>query len=186
MMGELTGEEQRKIREFRATCTDEAFKIIQPTRAYTVTELEADIDRHQPDVVYIDGFYFMTDRETGKRGGNWEGHDGLSGELKALGLARRLPVIITHQVREKQIHGKKGKGIDDGAMMGGTGIIMAADMVLGADIDDDKTHTISCTRSRLRYLDTIYGKWDWSVCAFSEVASPVDEDLYAYGKDGDE
>ena len=186
MMGELTGEEQRKIREFRATCTDEAFKIIQPTRAYTVTELEADIDRHQPDVVYIDGFYFMTDRETGKRGGNWEGHDGLSGELKALGLARRLPVIITHQVREKQIHGKKGKGIDDGTMMGGTGISMAADMVLGADIDDDKTHTLSCTRSRLRYLDTIYGKWDWSVCAFSEVASPVDEDLYAYGKDGDE
>ena len=44
---------------------------------YTVTELEYDIDRHRPDVVYIDGFYFMTDRETGKRGANWEGHDNL-------------------------------------------------------------------------------------------------------------
>ena len=49
-------------------------------------------------------------------------------------MNRMLPVIITHQVREKQIRGKKGKGIDDGAMMGGTGIIMCADMVLGSTL----------------------------------------------------
>ncbi len=187
MQGEaaLTKDEQRKLREFRADLGDSAFTIIQPVRSYTVTDLEADIDQHEPDGVYIDGFYFMTDRETGKRGGNWEGHDGLSGELKALGLARRLPVVITHQVREKQLHGKKGKGIDDGAMMGGTGITMAADMVLGADIDDDKRHTLSCTRSRLRYLETVYGTWDWSTCTFVEQAAPAapDESLYDYGKE---
>ena len=131
MQGELTDEEKRKLREFRATWATTSFTVIQPTRRYTVTELEADIDRYRPDVVYIDGFYFMYDRETGKRGGDWEGHDDLSGELKKIGMNHMLPVIITHQVREKQLTGKKGKGIDDGAMMGGTGIIMSADMVLG-------------------------------------------------------
>jgi hypothetical protein len=186
MMGELTHEEQSKLRDFRKYCTDEAFKIVQPTARYTVTDLEADIDRYQPDVVYVDGFYFMIDRETGKSGAHWEGHDNLAGDLKTLAMNHMIPVIITHQVREKQLQGKKGKGIDDGAMMGGTGIIMFADMVLGADVDDDKVHTLSCTRSRLRYLDTIHGTWDWSTCTFGEVAAPVDEDQFGYGKDDDD
>ena len=98
-----------------------------------------------------------------------------------------LPVIITHQVREKQLTGKKGKGIDDGAMMGGTGIIMFADMVLGFDVDDDMLRTISCTRSRLNYLDTVYGKWDWATApSTSRRPRPVTMTLYGYGKGGDE
>lgn len=186
MMGELTRHEQEALRDFRKTCTDQAFRIIQPTTRYTVTDLEADIERYRPDVVYIDGFYFMVDRETGKTGAHWEGHDNLAGDLKTIGMTRMLPIIITHQVREKQLTGKKGKGIDDGAMMGGTGIIMFADMVLGVDADEDGLRTVSCTRSRLKYLDTIHGTWDWSDCTFNPAAAPVDESAFGYGKDNDD
>lgn len=186
MMGELTKQEQQLLREFRENCTDQAFRIVQPTSSYTVTELEADIDDFRPDVVYIDGFYFMTDRVTGKSGANWEGHDSLAAELKSVAMGRMIPVIITHQVREKQLTGKKGKGIDDGAMMGGTAIIMFADIVLGVDVDDDKLRTISCTRSRLNYLETIQGTWDWTVCVFNEQAARVREDDFAYGGRNDD
>lgn len=186
MMGELTRDEQNRLRDFRKDCTADAFKIVQPTGRYTVADLDADIDRYQPDVVYIDGFYFMSDPETGKSGANWEGHDNIASDIKRLAMQRMLPVLITHQVREKQLQGKKGKGIDDGAMMGGTGIIMFADLVMGFDVDDDKIHTVSCTRSRLRYLDTIHGTWDWSACVFGEVERMVDEGQFGYGKDDDD
>lgn len=186
MMGQLTRQEQDQLRDFRTTCTDSAFRIIQPTSRYTVTELEADIDDFSPDVVYVDGFYFMHDRVTGKPGSNWEAHDNLANELKRIGMVRMVPVIITHQVREKQLHGKKGAGIDDSAMMGGTAIIMYADMVLGVDVDDEHVRTISCTRSRLKYLDTIHGTWDWSDCTFHEQAATVDASQFGYGQEGDE
>ncbi len=192
IMGELKHDKvsQQKLRDFRDMCSDKSFRIVQPTGRYTVTELEADIDRFQPDVVYIDGFYFMSDRITGKPGSNWEGHDNLANELKHLGMNLMIPVIITHQVREKQLTGKKGKGIDDQAMMGGTGIIMYADMVLGCDVDDEdphnKTHTLTCTRSRLRYLDAVHGRWDWHQCTFHEVEEQVDQAQFGYGKEDSE
>jgi HAE1 family hydrophobic/amphiphilic exporter-1 len=59
--------------------------------------------------VYVDGFYFMLDRQTGKNGGSWEGHDNLAREMKELAMRREIPVIVTHQVREKQLTGKKGE-----------------------------------------------------------------------------
>jgi hypothetical protein len=186
MMGELTREEQELLREFHKNDPAEGnFRIIQPTGRYTVADLEADIDRHKPDVVYVDGFYFMTDAETGKSGAHWEGHDNLANDLKKLAMNQMIPVIITHQVREKQLTGKKGKGIDDGAMMGGTAITMFADLVLGVDADEEGRRTVSCTRARLRYLTTVYGTWNWSDCTFTEQSAPVDEEKYAYGRDDD-
>ena len=188
IQGGMSKEDKAKLREFDAAKPkDGRFHIVQPMSRYTVTDLEADIDRHHPDVVYLDGFYFMYDDKTGKRGSDWEAHDNLSGDLKTLGMNLGIPVIITHQVREKQLTGRKGKGIDDGAMMGGTGITMAADMVLGVDIDDDNVHTLSCTRSRLRYLTTVHGRWDWAKSEFTEVdAEPdqPDQSVFDYGKDG--
>lgn len=163
----------QKLRKWRKEYVGEydggAMVIVQPTGGYTVTDLEYDIDLYQPEVVYVDGFYFMLDRLTGKNGGSWEGHDNLAREMKELAMRRNLPVIVSHQVREKQLTGKKGAGIDDGAMMGGTGLIMASDMVLGFDADESepKVHTISCTRSRTGYLRTVKGTWDWSTCTFT-------------------
>ena len=186
MQGELTRQEQDKLREFRADCTDEAFRIVQPIGRYTIDDLSAEMDRYEPDVVYIDGFYFMIDKETGKSGGQWEGHDNLASDLKKLAMANMIPVVISHQVREKQLTGKKGAGIDDGAMMGGTAIIMFADLVLGVDADEDGLRTLSCTRSRLQYLKTIHGTWDWSTCAFTEQEVSVDEGKFGYGEDKDD
>ena len=58
--------------------------IIQPTTRYTVSDLESDIERYRPDVVYIDGFYFMFDRgDSASWASDWEGHDGLARRAEA-------------------------------------------------------------------------------------------------------
>jgi len=96
-----------------------------------------------------------------------------------------IPIIITHQVREKQLTGKRGAGIDDGAMMGGTAITMFADLVIGVDANEGgETRTLSCTRSRLQYLDTVHGQWNWSNCTFSETSNPFDQEVFGYKTGG--
>lgn len=173
--GKLNDAEKRSVRrtyEERGEYEPLVY-IVEPGEKYTVTDLEGDIDRYQPDYVIIDGFYFMRDRETGKPGSHWEAHDNLAADLKRTAMHRKITVLVTHQVREKQLAGKKGGGIDDGAMMGGTGLIMASDMVLGLDVNDAHEHKISCTRSRTGYLLTVRGTWDWNTCTFTAYA---DED----------
>ena len=176
MQGELTAEEQDKLRAFRADCTDEAFRIVQPDGRYTVTDLEADVERYQPDVVYIDGFYFMTDRadrQVGRRSGK------ATTTSRMTSRRWRWP----HDPRGHQppgageaAHRQEGQaGIDDGAMMGGTAHHHVRRTWCSAwtPTTTEARRTISCTRSRLQYLTTVHGTWDWSKCTFSEQAAPV-------------
>ena len=168
MQGETSDGDAARLRKFREGCTDDVFKVIQPTGRFTIADLERDIERYNPGIAFVDGFYFMTDGRTGKPGSNWEGHDNLASDIKALAM--------------KQLTGKKGAGIDDSAMMGGTAIIMFADLVIGVDADPE-THvrTLSCTRSRLMYLETIHGMWDWKTCTFSKADNPFDVELFQTG-----
>lgn len=177
--GRLDSREKQKVRDFREDMSNiEAdFRIIEPTGRYTLDDLEEEVAKFDPDLVVIDGFYFMYDRTSGKSGSHWEGHDNLSGELKGVTLSNKISTIVTHQVREKQIAGKKGKGIDDGTMMGGTGLIMAADAVFGIDIDPETQENIlTQTRGREGYLSSIKGVWDWEKSTFNEVEWYEDED----------
>lgn len=167
--GRLTDREKTKIRAARSQRgTDEMMMIRQPTAAYTVTDLEADIDRLNPAVAYVDGFYFMIDRISGKPGAHWEGHDNLARELKELAMRRGITIVTTTQIREKQAGGsKKGSGFDDNTMMGGTGLIMASDMVLSLDMDtESKINTLTCSRTRTTWLPTVKGEWKWKYCEF--------------------
>lgn len=170
LRGRLTDQEKTKIRAARSKRgEDEMLMIRQPTAAYTVTDLEADIDRLNPAAVFVDGFYFMIDRVTGKPGGNWEGHDNLARELRELVMRRDITLVTTTQIREKQAGGKKGGGFDDNTMMGGTGLIMASDMVLTLDMDDAKVNTLTCSRTRTTWLPTLRGQWKWKYCEFEEI-----------------
>ena len=177
MLGELRDDDEKdKVR--RVYRDKEEYEpsvyIIEPAERYTVTDLQADIDKYQPDYVVVDGFYFMTDRISGKPGAHWEGHDNLAREVKRLAMQARVVILVTHQVREKQLGGKKGAGIDDGAMMGGTGLIMASDMVLGLDVNDDRVHKITCTRSRSQYFAGVRGDWDWETSTFTAHTEDTD------------
>jgi hypothetical protein len=174
--GELTETEQRRLRrvfEDKGRYEESMF-IIQPNEAYTVTDLEGDIDKYQPEFVVIDGFYFMTDHDTGKSGGNWEGHDNLARDIKRTALRHELPTLVTHQVREKQVTSKKGAGFDDNAMMGGTGLIMASSAVVTVDMDADRVNKLSWARGRDGYLDSVRGEWDWETCVFNELEDEAD------------
>lgn len=141
------------------------FCVIQPTGKYGVAEIETDAESCEPGIIYVDGFYFLTDPATGRMGAHWEAHDNLARGLKALAMRLDIPVVVTHQVREKQL-GSAGGGIDDAAMMGGTGLRMASDLVLGIDKGKDGIVTVNCTASRNEYLKAVRGEWNWDTYRF--------------------
>jgi hypothetical protein len=143
------------------------FKVIQPTGSFTIVDLENHIERLNPDVVYVDGFYLMTDVHSGEGGGSWKGQDNLAKDMKMLAMRRNITILASHQVRTKQLQGKK-KEIDSSASMGGTALNMWATTVMGIDIDEDlSTHTVKSMESRIGYLPTVRGTWDWDTCTFN-------------------
>lgn len=175
-----TEQAKNKVRDFwdeNIRGYDSSFQVVQPTSRYTVADLEMDADSFDAQVVYVDGFYFMTDAETGYSGADWRGHDNLARDLKGLALRKDFPLFVTHQLREKQL-GKAGGGVkDDGAMMSGTGLRMASDMVLTYDKDiETGAVVITNTASRLSYLPTITGTWDWQTFRFDAEIKVETED----------
>jgi hypothetical protein len=178
----LSREDAAKVRDFwekeMATAT-ESFVVVQPVAKFTMADLEYEIEKAEPDMVFIDGFYFMTDETTGRTpGSSWEAHDNLARDLKSLAMRARIPVIVTHQAREKQL-GKAGGGFDDIAMMGGTGLRMASDMVFTFDKDELGVVTIKNTAARRGYVKTVKGEWDWDAFTFIAYAAG-DEDETDY------
>lgn len=175
----LSRADEQKIRDFwdrEMKSGAEAFNVVQPISKFTMADLEYEIEKHEPDIVYIDGFYFMTDEATGRSpGSSWEAHDNLARDLKNLGMANRFPVWVTHQAREKQL-GKAGGGFHDTAMMGGTGLGMASDMVWTIDKGDDHVVTIRNTAARRGYVPTIRGEWDYETFEFVAYEGEVEED----------
>jgi AAA domain len=157
----------------------EAFCVVQPVGRFTIVDLEYEIEKFEPDIIYIDGFYFLTDVATGRTpGSSWEAHDNLARDLKNMAMRNRFPIWVTHQAREKQL-GKAGGGFHDTAMMGGTGLGMAADMVFTIDKGDDRVVTITNTAARRAYLPKIKGEWDWDEFNFiAYEAGEDDEDDY--------
>jgi hypothetical protein len=178
----LSREDEEKLRTYWKTEMEsgaEAFSVVQPIAKFTMIDLEYEIEKFEPDIVYIDGFYFLTDAVTGRTpGSSWEAHDNLAKDLKNLAMRNRFPVWVTHQAREKQL-GKAGGGFHDTAMMGGTGLGMASDMVFTIDKGEDRVITIKNTAARRAYLPTICGEWDWDAFEFQAYeATEDDEDDY--------
>ena len=178
----LGPEQEKEVRVFWEREMEDAagaFNVIQPVSRFTINDLEYEIEKFEPDIIYIDGFYFMTDATTGRSpGSSWEAHDNLARDLKNLAMRMRIPVWVSHQAREKQL-GKAGGGFHDTAMMGGTGLGMASDMVFTVDKGEDHVVTIKNTAARRGYLPTIKGEWDWDRFEFRAYeATEDDEDDY--------
>lgn len=179
LRGRLTEKQEEKLLQMQEKRgLDGRLHVLQPTGAYTITDLESDIDRYEPDYVVVDGFYFLIDHITGKSGANWEGNDNLSREIQEVTLRRNITTLVTMQIREKQARaGKKGGGFDDNSIVGGTGLTMACFYMFTLDYDPDtKINTMTNTRARTGYLPTLRGTWAWGRFEFDPAGDDWDEE----------
>jgi hypothetical protein len=162
-LGKLRPDEKTRAREFDAEIRPQSsrFRVSHKKAMVTMDDLEAEVDKYRPDVVYIDGFYFMQDRITRKSAGSdWQANENLAAELKTFAMDRKLVVVTSTQAQEKQQGSKKKRGIEARTIMGGTGLNKASDLMLGASSDDDGVF-LNEVLSRFTHVPELVIRWDW-------------------------
>ena len=170
--------ERRRLGEFYDRLTDEGvpFWVAQKFSAFTVEDVRADIERYNPHVIYIDGFYFMEDRDGDSAATNWKAIEHIAADLKALAMETEKTIIISTQSQEKQQGKKKTPGIEAKTIQGGTGLLKSSDLVLGLDVDGRDVF-INDVRNRYGHLDTLQINWDWNEMQMEVIPFTYDFDM---------
>jgi hypothetical protein len=161
----LLAHQEAAAREFYQELTKEPgsprFIISEQKAMLSVTDIEAEIELHNPHIVFIDGFGFLRDYATGKSAGvDWQAHENAADQLRALALEKQVPVIVTAQVQEKQ-HDRRKTGIAGASMQSGGGLLRVSSLVLGFDKDDTGLVNINCVVSRFTPPEDVSLRWDW-------------------------
>lgn len=168
--GWLSSDEKDRVAKlndrFTADRSDVPVRISKKRALITMDDIISEVHRYRPHIMYIDGFYFMRDRITGKTAGpDWQAHENLAAELKILAATEQMPILVSTQVQEKQ-HNKEA-GIEERSMMGGTGLLRYSDLVIGLDRDKETTrHTMSCLLSRYSTFPDVSCFIDWTSMNF--------------------
>jgi len=159
--GRLRDSEKDKVREFHneLVADEEASIIISKKKSLiTVEDIRDEIRLYNPAIVYIDGFDFMVDKNTGKMTRDWQANEFVANELKAIALEEEVTIVVNTQVQEKQYSPKFG--IEARTIAAGTGLLKASDLVIGADLTD-RQHTLNCVLSRYEYFEPVVIEIDW-------------------------
>jgi KaiC/GvpD/RAD55 family RecA-like ATPase len=165
---DLTVAQRRKIEDFMTSLEEDVhgggynFRIAEDDGSFTVDRLHADISKYKPEMVYLDGFYFVVDRHAGKTAGaDWIANENVARELKTAARQHKIGMLVTTQAQEKQ-HNQRVAGIEGRTMMGGTGLLRTSDLILGADIDRvTRVITLNCVMTRYAHVGTGKYCWDW-------------------------
>ncbi len=177
--GQLRDSEKRAIRAAHAQFVedkDNHIKISKRHARLTIEDIRRDIEELGTDVVYIDGFYFMHDPDTGKGANDWKANENLAADLNALALEFSIPIVVTTQVQEKQ-HNSKSRGVEASTIQAGTGLLKASSLILGMDkCAEDDVLTINNVFSRFAPVRTTNIRWDWDIM-FPDVVENYEPDV---------
>jgi replicative DNA helicase len=109
--GELGDADQQKVRAFLQEVQENKIRFVMEHRSYcTVYDIEALIERHKPDVVFVDYLGLMDGHKNYFKSSNEikEKMRDISKELKQLAVKFEIPVVAVHQ-SNRDFDEEKGK-----------------------------------------------------------------------------
>lgn len=174
--GSLRDSEKDRVRNFQEDIayTDVArFIVSEKKTMITLDDIESEVRKHRPHIVYIDGFSFMVDRKTGRMTDDWQANENVAAELKSFAMENHVVVFVNTQAQEKQY--SSSKGIEGRLIQGGTGLLKASDLVIGGNKEDDVI-TFTNILSRFEQIPTTYVQVDWESLEFLLMTVPQLED----------
>lgn len=169
MTGTLSSEEEEKLsRALRQTSKMEhKFWLGDSAAGNTVSALEAKIQHHQPDIVFVDGVYLMVDEQTGEHN-TPQALTNITRSFKRLAQRRDICLVISTQVLNWKL--KKGNVTAD-AIGYSSSFYQDSDVILGLqrpaeDMDDVRLLKVvasrNCPNTETQML------WDWEGSTFKE------------------
>lgn len=165
--GHLRDSEKQRVREFQKeiTSSDVARFIVSEKKSMiTLDDIESEVRKYRPHIVYIDGFSFMVDRKTGRMTDDWQANENVAAELKSFAMENNVVVFVNTQAQEKQY--SSAKGIEGKLIQGGTGLLKASDLVLGCNKEEGDVIIFNTTHSRFEQPPTVYVTVDWEQMSF--------------------
>lgn len=133
----------------------------------TVSGVEAKIEQHTPDIVFVDGLYLMRD-ELGEDEGSPQALTNITRNLKRLCQRRNVPIVGSTQALLSKV--SKKKGVDAQSIGYSSSFAQDSDVILGlqADDNDEESRILkvvmsrNCGRVETRLI------WDWTTSTFEE------------------
>jgi len=163
---------QRKIEEENESSG--AFILsTDTTSTTTVSGLRAKIDTHAPDLVVVDGAYFMDD-ENGEPKGTPRALTNITRSLKRLAQAKKIPVVITTQALSWKV-GKGGK-LDANAVGYSSSFVQDSDVLLGVEkqAEDEGMFILRIVLSRNTGPRATRLFMDWDTSQFEELGEVIE------------
>jgi len=131
-----------------------------------VSQVAAKIERHKPDIIFIDGMYLMDDDQRARD--NWLKISNISRDMKRLAKRVMIPIIATVQFNRSADNAK-----GDASNIAYGDIAKDADVILGLFQDEDqrldKRMTLRVLKQREGSRPEIELDWDMANMKFSEV-----------------
>ena len=129
-----------------------------------VTNISALIDKHQPDVVIVDGAYLMTDDEDED---DWHGIMKVWRGLKQICLAKKVPIITTSQLKDNE-------KVSLGKIAFSKAIANECDVVIALEQSEEMRNDKEIKWKPLKLRDSemsmwFMTNWDWNAMNYQPI-----------------
>lgn len=167
--GTLTPDEYKRLeRSWRGlTAMPEFFVSNDINSAMTLSGLQAQVERYEPDIVFVDGVYMMRDEE-GEPQGSPQALTNLTRGFKRLAQNLDLPIVISTQALGWKTD--KRRGLTGDSIGYSSSFLQDSDLILGVErteVADINKVKVLDGRSAPRMEKHI--RWDWDSGTFEEL-----------------
>lgn len=152
---------------------DWPFRFMDISSGGTLSAIEAQIERHEPGLVVVDGIYMMTDEVTGESN-SWEALTNITRGMKRLATRRGVPIIINSQALRSK---SKGERLSTDSAGYSSSFGQDSDVMLGVERvqpgagEDETTHAyerilkiLASRNSGLAQVDLVFDYDEGRIC----------------------
>lgn len=146
--------------------------------ATTLSGLQAQVERHQPDIVFADGIYMMRDEE-GEAPGSPQALTNITRGFKRMAQSLDIPVVISTQALDWKTD--KRRGLTSSSIGYSSSFSQDSDLGIGVEgTDVPDINKVKLLFARSAPLMERFIRWDWDTGTFEE----LDHNPFGKSKDG--
>jgi replicative DNA helicase len=155
--GQLSIKDETKYREYLNHMAEKEVNFVVELATGGVTNIAALIDKHEPEVVFVDGAYLMTDDEDDD---DWRGTMKVWRGMKQICLAKKVPIVATSQSKESE-------KVTLGKISFSKALANECDVVIALEQDSEMFKMKDMMWKPLKLRDSemtgyFVTKWDWN------------------------
>lgn len=165
---------QRSLKQYAADAENDFILSADINSATTVSGARAKIEHHNPDIVFIDGLYFMDDESGEFAKGTPQAMTNITRGLKRVAQKTRTPIFGTTQA----LTWKSKGGLSMDSIGYSSSFAQDADVIMGLERQDEEDATflnLRILRARNTGSKQVTIRADWTTYKFTESQAELEE-----------